>query len=151
MSNLTPEQLDAIATEVTNRLINHFNGQVLTLNPLEIKTAPTNADQQDDTNWYCEQVFTLFNGKNHAEVAEQLGGSTQDVYKAIEYYRHQQDYVINQLVNAIGAGKPMIQEEARELLLSAEPMLYQHTLTQLRHKLSILNLCNSHGRGKRHD
>lgn len=98
-----------------------------------------------------ESIFSSFSGNNHAELSKKYNLSVRGVYKALARYRNQQDKVINQLVNAIGAGKPIMPDEARELLLSAEPMLYQHTLTQLRHKLSILNLCNEHGRGKRHD
>lgn len=141
MKTLTNEELDAIAAEVTQRLFNYFGGQVAAFKP-----APFLAelDRRD------ELLFAEFNGRNHAELSKKYSLSTQGCYKALARYRKKQDSIIQQMVNAIAAGKPMSPQEARELLDAAEPMLYQHTLSQLRSKLGLLDLCNSL-EGKRHD
>lgn len=162
--NLTAEELQILALAVI-RLSSAFGGETLA-----VKKQANNVPRDEfgfsvnvgstckDPCRICqalasrdELIFTSFNGNNHAELSKEYNLSVRAVYKALARYRSQQDDIINQLVNAIAAGKPILQEEARELLLSAEPMLYRHTLTQLSHKLSILNLCNKHGRGKRHD
>lgn len=97
-----------------------------------------------------ELLFAEFNGQNHAELSQKYSLSTRGCYKALARYRKKQDSIIQHMVNAIAADKPISAQEARELLNAAEPMLYQHTLSQLRCKLDLLDLCNSLG-GKRHD
>lgn len=109
-------------------------------------SATTEANTKDDTDWFCERVFAEYNGKNHAELADKHQVDIADVYKAQHHYRTQQAEVIQQMVNAIAAGKAISQEDARQLLNDAEPQLHQYTLNQLRLKLSILDLCNSYGR-----